>query len=358
MKGRAFFLTILFLFYLIFFSVYNKATEGAEVFKWSLQRGAATPGSTLFKVTEAFIQRVKISSGGRLDITLRPAGAICPNTKELEAVHNGIMEMGISSCGWQLYLIPTASIFCQPVGGMDGRGMRLWYEKGDGMKLWQKATEKFNIVTLPNVPVQNFTPETWVYSKVPINSLKDIKGKKMRAMGDAGAILTRLGVSVANIGPTEIYESLMRGVIDMAEAIGPSYAIEQSFHEIAKYWYFSGSRANSDVGFAWVNKNAWQKLPPDLQAILKAELTIMGQDDYDTQFINDMRVISELESKYKVKAVKLPADIDKALLKEAEKFYSEKCAKDPFFKEVYTNLKAFQELYERVVELNFYSKGK
>jgi len=328
----------------------------AEVFKWDLQRGAASPGSTLFVVTDAFVKRVKVTSGGRLDISLRPGGAICPNTKELEAVHNGIMQLGISSCGWQLYLIPTASIFCAPVGGMDGRGMRLWYEKGDGMKLWNKATERFKIVTLPGVPVQNFTPETWVYSKVPITSLKDLKGKKMRAMGDGGAILNRLGLSVANIGPTEIYEALMRGVIDMAEAIGPSYAVEQNFHEIAKYWYFSGSRANSDVGFAWVNKDAWTKLPADLQAILKAELVMLGQDDYDTQFSNDMRVIPDLEEKYGIKVTKLPADIDRALLVEGEKFYAEKCAKDHFFKEVYTNLKAFQKQYERVVELTSFKK--
>jgi TRAP-type mannitol/chloroaromatic compound transport system substrate-binding protein len=328
-----------------------------QVIKWDLQRGAATPGSTLFNVTESFVKRVKASSGGRLDITLRPGGAICPNTKELEAVHNGVMQMGISSCGWQLYLIPTASVFCQPIGGgMDGRGMRLWYEMGDGMKLWKKATQRFNIVTLPNVPVQNFTPETWVYSKVPINSLKDLKGKKMRAMGDGGAILSRMGVSVANIGPTEIYEALMRGVIDMAESIGPAYAVEQSFQEIAKYWYFSGSRANSDVGFAWVNKDAWAKLPADLQDIVKAELAIHGQEDYDTQLINDMRAIPDLEGKYKVKVAKLPSDIDKAIIAESEKFYAEKCAKDPFYKEVYTNLKGFQKMYDRLIELNSFQK--
>jgi TRAP-type mannitol/chloroaromatic compound transport system substrate-binding protein len=331
--------------------------QPSQVFKWDLQRGAATPGSTLFNVTEAFVKRVKVSSGGRLDISLRPGGAICPNTKELEAVHNGVMQMGISSCGWQLYLIPTASVFCQPIGGgMDGRGMRLWYEMGDGMKLWTKATQKFNIVTLPNVPVQNFTPETWIYSKVPINSLKDLKGKKMRAMGDGGAILNRLGMSVANIGPSEIYEALMRGVIDMAESIGPAYAVEQAFQEIVKYWYFSGSRANSDVGFAWVNKDAWAKLSADLQGILKAELAILGQEDYDTQLINDMRAIPDLEGKYKVKVAKLPHDIDKALIAEAEKFYAEKCAKDPFFKEVYTNLKEFQKQYDRLIELNSFGK--
>ena len=331
--------------------------QPSQVFKWDLQRGAATPGSTLFNVTEAFVKRVKVTSGGRLDITLRPGGAICPNTKELEAVHNGVMQIGIGSCGWQLYLIPTASVFAQPCGGgMDGRGMRLWYEMGDGMKLWRKATEKFKILTLPNVPVQNFSPETWVYSKVPINNLKDLKGKKMRAMGDGGAILSRIGMSVANIGPTEIYEALMRGVIDMAESIGPAYAVEQAFQEISKYWYFSGSRANSDVGFAWVNKDAWAKLPDDLQAILIAELTVLGQEDYDTQLINDMRVIPDLEGKYKVKVAKLPSDIDKALIAESEKFYAEKCAKDPFFKEVYTNLKAFQKLYDRLVDLNSFAR--
>jgi TRAP-type mannitol/chloroaromatic compound transport system substrate-binding protein len=363
MKKQMFLMVLVFLFFgNMVVAGYTSPAQGqtlgavGKVFKWDLQRGAATPGSTLFKVTEAFVNRVKAASGGRLDIKLHPGGSICPNTKELEAVHNGVMQMGISSCGWQLYLIPTASVFCQPVGGMDGRGMRLWYEKGDGMKLWKKATERFNIVTLPGVPVQNFTPETWVYSKVPITSLQDLKGKKMRAMGDGGAILSRMGLSVANIGPSEIYESLMRGVIDMAESIGPSYAAEQSFQEIAKYWYLSGSRANGDVGFAWVNKDAWAQLPADLQEILKVELAMHGQDDYDTQLINDMRVIPDLEGKYGVNVAKLPPDIDRALLAEADKFYAEKCAKDSFFKEVYTNLRAFQKQYERLIELDSFAR--
>jgi TRAP-type mannitol/chloroaromatic compound transport system substrate-binding protein len=323
----------------------------AEVFKWDLQRGAANPGSILFAVVEDFAKRVKVTSGGRLDIIPHPGGSICPNTKELEAVHNGVMQLGISSCGWQLYLIPTASVFCAPIGGMDGRGMRLWYEKGDGMKLWNKATEKFNIVTIPGVPVQSFPPEVWVFSKIPIKSLQDLKGKKMRAMGDGGAILNRMGMSVANIVPTELYEAMMRGVIDMCEATGPYNAIESAYQEVAKYWYFSGSRANSDIGFAWVNKDAWAKLPVDLQEILKAELARLGQDDYDTQFMRDTRSISDLEGKFGVKVAKLPTDIDKALLAEADKFYAEKCAKDPFFKEVYTNQKVFQKQYERFVEL-------
>ena len=329
--------------------------QTGQVFKWDLQRGAAMPGSVLFMVVDAFAKRLKISSGGRLDITVRPGGSICPNTKELEGVHNGIMQIGISSCGWQLYLIPTASIFCAPVGGMDGRGMRMWYDKGDGMKLWNKATANFNIVTLPGVPVQSFPPELFVFSKVPIKSLKDMKGKKMRAMGDGGAILNRLGLSVTSISPSELYEALMRGVIDMTESTGPGNAIESNYQEVAKYWYFSGARANSDIGFAWVNKNAWEKLPADLQGILKAELAKLGQDDFDTQFSKDLSTLAELD-KYGVKIDKLPADIDKALLAEADKFYAEKCAKDPFFKEVYTNLKAFQNQYDEYIRLSSFSR--
>jgi TRAP-type mannitol/chloroaromatic compound transport system substrate-binding protein len=350
-KQMSLIFAILFLAASLGFAGFTSEALAADVIKWDLQRGAANPGSILFKVVEEFTKRVKATSGGRFEIIPHPGGSICPNTKELEAVSNGIMQIGISSCGWQLYLIPTASLFCASVGGMDGRGMRMWYEKGDGMKLWNKATERFNIVTLPGVPVQNFPPEIWVFSKFPIKSLKDLKGKKMRAMGDAGAILNRMGLSVVNIVPTELYEALMRGVIDMTESTGPYNAIESAYQEVAKYWYFSGSRANGDVGFAWVNKEAWAKLPADLQAILKAELALLGQDDYDTQFTGDFRSLPQLETKYGVKVEKLPADIDKALLAEADKFYAEKCAKDPFYKEVYTNLKAFQKEYDRYVEL-------
>ena len=326
-------------------------TPEEKVFEWTFQQGAGRTGTKRWDTLVEFTEKVKRASDGRFIINPVLGGAVCPSTKELEAVHNGVLEIGSGSAAWCLDLVPTGSIFAAPVGGMDAAGMRVWYEYGGGKALWDKATERFNVVCLPENPIQNFTPEIWCFSTFPIKSMADLQGKKMRAMGDAGAMLNRLGLSVVFLPPGEIYESLQRGVLDMAESTGPNSIVESAYYEIAQYYYFSSSRASTDCGFAWVNKDAWEDLPPDLQEILTSELRWVGWESLDTMIYDDKMALDTLRE-YGCIMEPLPADINVALLAEAEKYYAEMAAKDAFFAEVLQSQTDFRKLYDELSILN------
>jgi TRAP-type C4-dicarboxylate transport system substrate-binding protein len=102
----------------------------------------------------------------------------------------------------------------------------------------------------------------------PVNSLKDLKGLRLRAQSDAIDVLKRLGADPVNMPMGEVYSALAKGVID--GVVAPADTIRSlHFSEVAKYFtsirFSRGAypaRAMSDA--------AWRRLPPDLQALLAA----------------------------------------------------------------------------------------
>ncbi len=105
--------------------------------------------------------------------------------------------------------------------------------------------------------------------KRPIETVDDLKGLKMRIPGLAGRVYQALGVDVRLLPPGEIFPALERGVIDAAEFVGPFLDRQIGLHRAAKYYYTTGWHETATASELIVNKAAWKKLPPDLQAIVE-----------------------------------------------------------------------------------------
>ncbi|MGI9951899.1 TRAP transporter substrate-binding protein DctP [Moorellaceae bacterium AZ2] len=100
-------------------------------------------------------------------------------------------------------------------------------------------------------------------SKKEINSLADLKGKKLGA-GAAQEAFAKLGVTVVNVTPPDIYEDFSRGIIDVTHmGFGPT--VQLKWYEVAKCWVFDGTYTAGNP--ITVNLNTWNKLPPDIQQI-------------------------------------------------------------------------------------------
>jgi TRAP-type C4-dicarboxylate transport system substrate-binding protein len=104
-------------------------------------------------------------------------------------------------------------------------------------------------------------------SEKPIESLDDIKGKKLRT---AGAIMEltakELGAIPVTIGPSDFYLALQRGTIDGAIYTIPGWRA-YSLQEVLQ-----SSTTNAGLGtvaFATlINEDVWQSLTPEQQAVL------------------------------------------------------------------------------------------
>jgi len=133
--------------------------------------------------------------------------------------------------------------------------------------IYEEGFEKWNIHTVGGVvsPVFN----VGIHCKEPINSLADLKGKKLRVWA-AHLVNTFQGLDVAAqvIPQNSMYMALQTGVVDCAYYLS-TVAKTVSLHEVAKYEAYLHPWAAVPWMFG-ISDKAWAGLPPDLQAILKA----------------------------------------------------------------------------------------
>jgi TRAP-type C4-dicarboxylate transport system substrate-binding protein len=112
-------------------------------------------------------------------------------------------------------------------------------------------------------------PDQAIFSKKPVRKLEDLKGLKIRVHSVAlSSLVAGLGGDPLTVAFAEVYTALERGTLDAAiSGTKPGYGLR--WYEVAKYLVGPISM-RPHVALA-MNKTAWKRLPPDIQAILKEE---------------------------------------------------------------------------------------
>ena len=117
---------------------------------------------------------------------------------------------------------------------------------------------------------RHYYPNQFFFSKKPMVSLADYKGKKIRQHSTVlGDMLAGLGAEGQFVAFSEVYTALERGILD-AGITGSIPAFGQRWYEVTDY--IIGPIAGSFVAsYVTMNKDRWEELPADLQTILKEE---------------------------------------------------------------------------------------
>jgi len=105
----------------------------------------------------------------------------------------------------------------------------------------------------------------------PIDSVDDLDGLRVRAIGPASVVFDELGADVAALDVGEVYEGLERGVLDgFATGAFNSSIISSRWGEPAPNIYDLGMGQFTSAGGV-VNQKFWDDLPDDVRAILVEE---------------------------------------------------------------------------------------
>lgn len=119
--------------------------------------------------------------------------------------------------------------------------------------------------------------QMYLFTKSPMNSLADLKGKKIRSFAPAQArYLTALGAEPISMTTSEVYSALQRGVID-GTITGPDQVKGMSIYEVVRH--VSNINISPLGSYIVASRRSWDKLPPDLQKALTdlgPELTDLG----------------------------------------------------------------------------------
>ena len=234
----------------------------------------------------------------------------------------------------------TTAIFTTVPFGMNALEQNAWLYYGGGMQLMQKCYDKFGVYAFPG---GNTGVQMGGWFRKEIKSLDDLKGLKMRIPSVAGEVFAKLGVNVTNIAPGELYTSLDRGTIDALEWVGPGMDIKMGFHKIAPFYYAGWHEPASDIQF-FVNKKAFDSLPPEYQSVLKTAMQAAGTDMLYENFAMNATAWSTMKIEYpNIKVMTFPEPVLQAMKQATDEVLAEYAAKDPFFKEVIESQQQFMK---------------
>jgi TRAP-type mannitol/chloroaromatic compound transport system substrate-binding protein len=293
------------------------------------------PGSA-----EYCAKKIEELSDGRMRVQVFAAGELIPAFGGFDAVSAGTVEMNHGcSYYWAGKHFATQYFTTVPFG-MNFQGINAWFYHGGGLELWNELYSNFNLVAMP---VGNSGVQMTGWFRKPINSVQDLKGVKMRIPGLAGKVYAELGVSVELLPGGEIFPALERGVIDAAEWVGPYQDRRLGLHNAAKYYYTTGWHEPSTTSELMINKQAWESLPKDLQAIVQTAARDSNVTSHTWLEAHNSEALDDLITNEGVMAQPLPDDVVAQLRKISEEVLAAEADRDPFTKKVHESFMAFKK---------------
>lgn len=307
---------------------------------------AVPSASIYFELLQRYADRVDKMSNGRLKIEILPDGAIVPAFEILDAVDKGIVEAGYAWTHYWSGKHPAAGLFSNPMAGagagLDQLSHVAWLLEGGGQQLLDKFYSDVLQLNVVAHMVQPMGPDPLGWFSRPIKSVEDFKQMKYRSPpGITGEIFKEMGVAAVAMPGGEIVPAAQRGTIDAAEWIGPADDRNLGLHTIWKNYYLQGLHQSTDVGEVLYNKDVYNKLSPDLQAILKTAAMATIAETYAFNVSRNAQAVVELREKHGVEIRDTPKEFFPEFVRATNVVLDRYAAKDAFFKEVLDSQRDF-----------------
>ena len=325
------------------------AATAADKVKWKL---ATTWGSTLNPFIDAptnMANLVETMSDGKFTIRVDAANKHKAALGILDMVKGGQYDMGHSaSYYWKGKDIDTLPFTTMPFG-MTTPEQYAWFYYGGGMDLMKKAYAKHNVLAFPGGNTGN---QMGGWFRKEINTVADLQGLKMRVPGFAGEVMAKLGLTVTNIAPGELYTSIERGTIDALEWVGPGMDISMGFHKIAPYYYTGWHEPATELQFL-VNEKSFEKLPKDYQQILLTAMRVSAYDMYIQNYDMSATAWSTMLTEFpNIKVKTFPKEVMDAMKKANAELLEEVKKESPIVKEVLESQEAYQKKARKWTEMS------
>src|SRR5436853_1715388 len=241
------------------------AIARAQTQKWrmvtSWPKRLPGPGMSAERVAD----RIRALSGGRLDISVSAAGEVVPAFEGLDAVGNGVADIGHTASFYWQGKMPAAAFFTTVPFGLTPGEHVAWVDAGGGQALWDELYLPFGVKPFMG---GNTGVCMGGWFRRALASLDDVRGLKIRSLGLGGEVYRRLGATPQTTPPGEILTSLQSGVLDAAEFVGPGTDISLGLYRVAPMYYGPGFNKPNGTGECIVSLKAWEALDAEGRAIV------------------------------------------------------------------------------------------
>jgi tripartite ATP-independent transporter DctP family solute receptor len=212
-------------------------------------------------------KKLEAATNGRLSIQMFPSMQLGGEKEAIEQAQVGALAIARVSVGPVGSVVDDLNVFNMPFVFRDVPHMRKVIDGDIGKELLQKITDNPQ-TKLVGLAWMDGGSRSVYNTKKPIRSVEDLKGLKIRMMGNPIFVdtMNALGGNGVPMGMDQVYSALQTGVVDGAENNPPSY---DSFghYNIAKNYSMTEHLIIPEI--LVFSKPVWDKLSKDDQALIK-----------------------------------------------------------------------------------------
>lgn len=283
--------------------------------KWRLQTYSGAPlGAHVIKPQ---IEAFNAAANGEMEIELYYADQLVPTGELFRAMQSGVID-AVQSDEASMASPVDIAVF----GGyfpfatrysLDVPAMFMYYGLDE---IWKSAYDEVDNVTWLSTGAWD---PLHIFTKDPIRSLADMRGKRVFGVPTAGKFLSQYGLIPVTVPWDDVEVALQTGELDGVAWCGFTEAYEVGWADICNY-ALTNSVTGAWFGSYFANTASWDKVPPHLKQLF---LSTIDQSHYyrDVWYWGGeakLRVEGE-----KMELTSLPPEEWAQVTKDAEKFWDD-----------------------------------
>ncbi|SIT80687.1 TRAP transporter substrate-binding protein [Pontibaca methylaminivorans] len=231
--------------------------------KWRMQTYA---GSALAAhVAKPAIDKFNAIAGDRMQIDLYSADELVPTNELFRAMQRGTID-AVQSDDDSMASPTEVTVF----GGYFPLTLRysldvpVLFNRYGLDEIWKEEYEK---VGIRHVSAGAWDPCNFA-TREPVNSLKDLEGKRIFTFPTAGRFLAQFGVVPVTLPWEDIEVALQTGELDGVAWSGITEDYTVGWAEVTKY-FVSNPISGAWIGHFFANMDRWNELPDDLKLLFE-----------------------------------------------------------------------------------------
>jgi tripartite ATP-independent transporter DctP family solute receptor len=256
-------------------------------------------------------KKMEAQTGGRIAIQMFPSMQLGGEKEMIEQAQVGALQIARISVGAMGPVVDDLNVFNLPFVFRDEQHMRKVIDGPIGQELLDRisASPQSRLIVLGWMDAGTRN----VYSNKPVSKPADLKGMKIRMMGNPLFVETMnaMGGNGVAMGFNELYSALQTGVVDGAEN-NPPTLLAQNHYQVSKVYSLTGHLIIPEI-FVF-SKRTWDGLSKADQAMLK---TLSREAQFEQRKLWDAYV-GEAEAKLKAAGIQFVAADKQAFYKATQ----------------------------------------
>ena len=223
-------------------------------------------GYPTVEAIERMGKKLDKATNGRITIQMYPSMQLGGEKEMIEQAQVGALQIARISVGAMGPVVDELNVFNMPFIFRDETHMRKVIDGPIGAELLEKISTNPNSKIIALGWMDAGTRN--VYSNKPVTKPADLKGMKVRMMGNPIFVETMnaMGGNGIAMGFNELYSAMQTGVVDGAENNEPT-VLAQNHYQVAKVYSLTGHLIIPEIFI--FSKRSWDTLSKEDQALVR-----------------------------------------------------------------------------------------